>query len=132
MRPRNSDWRVFEDPGHNRRFIETFLSESWVDHLRQRERVTKADHALEAAALRFQIGDGPEIAHRVAARPRGRHIYGHEAAQAKPRARKRRIDDGVRPVRDVDMPTTNADGSPPRSRPPARQKARSARRPHYG
>jgi hypothetical protein len=37
------DWRVFEDPRDNRRFIETFLSDSWVDHLRQHERLTKAD-----------------------------------------------------------------------------------------
>ena len=112
------DWRVFEDPGDNRRFIETFLSDSWIDHLRQHERVTKADQAFEAAVLRFQIGDGPEITHLVAARPRGRHIYGHEAAHAKPRARKPRIDDGVQPVRDVDRPTTNADGSPSEEPPP--------------
>ena len=66
------DWRVFEDPADNRRFIETFLSDSWADHLRQHERVTKADQALEAAVHRFQVGNGPKITHLVAAKPRGR------------------------------------------------------------
>jgi MFS family permease len=65
-------WRVFEDPGDDRRFVETFLSDSWADHLRQHERVTRADQALEAAVLRFQVGDGPDITHLVAARRHSR------------------------------------------------------------
>ncbi|PSJ56280.1 MFS transporter [Mesorhizobium soli] len=63
-------WQVFEDPGDNSRFIETFFSDSWADHLRQHERVTKADQVQEEAVLRFQIGDGPKITHLVAARSR--------------------------------------------------------------
>jgi hypothetical protein len=62
-------WRIFEDPEDNSRFVETFLSDSWADHLRQHERVTKADQAQEDAVLRFQVGVGPEITHLVAARP---------------------------------------------------------------
>ena len=62
------DWRVFEDPADKRRFVETFLSDSWADHLRQHGRVTKSDQALEAAVQRFQVGEGPEITHLVAAR----------------------------------------------------------------
>ena len=61
-------WRVFEDPNDNSRFVEIFLSDSWADHLRQHERVTKADEAQEKAVLRFQVGDGPEITHLIAAK----------------------------------------------------------------
>jgi MFS family permease len=62
-------WRVFEDPEDNSRFVETFLSDSWADHLRQHERVTKADQAQQDAVLRFQVGEGPDITHLVAVRP---------------------------------------------------------------
>lgn len=70
------DWRVLEDPADERRFVETFLSDSWADHLRQHERVTRSDQALEAAVLRFQVGDGPTITHLVAARPRSHARHG--------------------------------------------------------
>lgn len=62
------NWQVFEDPVENGRFVETFLSDSWADHLRQHERVTKSDEALEAALLQYQVSDGPEVTHLVAAR----------------------------------------------------------------
>jgi hypothetical protein len=70
------DWRIFEDPSEKGRFVETFLSDSWVDHLRQHERVTKADQALEEAARRFQIGEGPVTTHLIAVRPRRRRKRG--------------------------------------------------------
>jgi hypothetical protein len=63
-------WQVFEDPAEIGRFLETFLSDSWLEHLRQHERVTKAEAAQESLVLRFQLGDGPQITHLVAARPR--------------------------------------------------------------
>lgn len=72
-------WRVFEDPGDNRRFVETFLSDSWADHLRQHERVTKSDLASEATVLQYQVGDGPEIRHFVAAKRKGRQTRTHKA-----------------------------------------------------
>jgi quinol monooxygenase YgiN len=66
------DWRIFEDPSEGGRFVETFLSDSWVDHLRQHQRVTKADRVLEEAVRRFQIGDGPTTTHLVAVQARRR------------------------------------------------------------
>jgi hypothetical protein len=36
--------------------------------LRQHERITKADQALEDAVLRFQVGDGSEITRLIAAK----------------------------------------------------------------
>src|SRR5215831_15306249 len=49
-------WGVFEDSAKPGRFVETFLAESWLEHLRQHERVTKADQQLEERVLRFTIG----------------------------------------------------------------------------
>ena len=39
------DWGIYEDPAEEGRFIETFLTDSWLEHLRQHQRVTKADDA---------------------------------------------------------------------------------------
>ena len=64
------DWGVFEDPAHDGRYIETFRTDSWLEHLRQHQRVTKADRLIEQAARRFQIGDGPTMTHLVGAQAR--------------------------------------------------------------
>jgi predicted MFS family arabinose efflux permease len=40
-------WGVFEDMAHPGTFLETFLVDSWLEHLRQHQRVTKTDQALE-------------------------------------------------------------------------------------
>lgn len=64
------DWGIFEDPAQDGRFIETFLTDSWLEHLRQHERVTKADRLLEQVVRRFQIGDGPKTTHWVGAQTR--------------------------------------------------------------
>jgi len=64
------DWGVFEDPAKEGRFIETFLTDSWLDHLRQHQRVTKADRIMEQVVRRFQVGDGPKTTHLIGAQPR--------------------------------------------------------------
>jgi predicted MFS family arabinose efflux permease len=61
------DWGIFEDSAEEGRFIETFLTDSWLEHLRQHQRVTKADRMLEQTVRRFQIGDGPKTTHLIAA-----------------------------------------------------------------
>jgi MFS family permease len=61
------DWGIFEDPADSGRFIETFLTDSWLEHLRLHQRVTKADRISEQAVRRFQIGDGPKITHLIGA-----------------------------------------------------------------
>ena len=60
-------WGVFEDTAVEGRFLETFLVESWLEHLRQHERVTNADHVLQKAVVRFQQGSVPVVTHFVAA-----------------------------------------------------------------
>jgi MFS family permease len=64
------DWGIFEDPAKEGRFIETFLTDSWLDHLRQHQRVTKADRNMEQLVRRFQVGDGPKTTHLIGAQPR--------------------------------------------------------------
>lgn len=64
------DWAVFEDPAHDGRFIETFLTDSWLEHLRQHQRVTKADRIMEQAVRRFQIGGEPKTTHWLGAQAR--------------------------------------------------------------
>jgi hypothetical protein len=62
------DWRLFRDPARPGRYVEEFTSRSWVDHLRQHERVTVEDRSVEDAARAFQVGDGPRVEHLVAVR----------------------------------------------------------------
>jgi MFS family permease len=63
-------WGVFEDAADQGRMVETFLLESWLEHLRQHERVTNADRVLQETVHRFQIEGTPEITHLIAAEPR--------------------------------------------------------------
>src|SRR5215469_6204926 len=64
------DWNVFEDTAHPERMIETFLADSWLDHLRQHGRVTRADRAAEER-VQGLTREPPRITHYIAARPKG-------------------------------------------------------------
>jgi hypothetical protein len=57
------DWALFEDPAQDGRFIETYLTDSWLEHLRAHERVTNADRALEQIVDRFQVDGPPKTTH---------------------------------------------------------------------
>jgi hypothetical protein len=61
-------WGVFEDAAVEGRMIETFLVESWLEHLRQHERVTNADRVLQDAVLRFQTEGAPVVTHLIASK----------------------------------------------------------------
>ena len=61
-------WGVFQDTADAGRFVETFLVESWTEHLRQHRRVTHADRALESAVHRY-LSEPPKVTHYVAAEP---------------------------------------------------------------
>jgi predicted MFS family arabinose efflux permease len=63
-------WGVFEDAADRGRYIEHFIVESWLEHLRQHERVTQADRAVQAQIRGFHRGDKPPtVTHLLAARP---------------------------------------------------------------
>jgi len=59
-------WRVFQDAAHPERVLETFLSDSWLEHLRQHQRVTKADRLVEERARQL-LREPPRITHYLAA-----------------------------------------------------------------
>jgi MFS family permease len=63
-------WDVFRDPAEPGRYVEAFEVVSWAEHLRQHERATVMDQAIEARALAYQNpGTEPVVAHLVSARP---------------------------------------------------------------
>jgi MFS family permease len=62
------DWNVFEDIAQPERIIETWLSDTWLDHLRQHRRFTQADRAVEERVQRL-AREPPRITHYIAARP---------------------------------------------------------------
>jgi predicted MFS family arabinose efflux permease len=62
-------WGVFEDAAEEGRFLETFLVESWLEHLRQHQRVTNADRVLQNAVHQFVVGGAPKVTHLIAAEP---------------------------------------------------------------
>jgi len=59
-------WGIFEDASEEGRMLETFLVESWLEHLRQHERVTKADMSLQETVQRFHTAGTPKVTHLIA------------------------------------------------------------------
>ena len=47
--------------------VETFLVESWLEHLRQHDRVTNSDRLLQEVVHRFHIQGAPKVTHFIAA-----------------------------------------------------------------
>jgi predicted MFS family arabinose efflux permease len=54
-------WGLYRDMADPRRHIETFLVESWAEHMRQHERVTVADREEQERIREFHSGDGPPV-----------------------------------------------------------------------
>jgi quinol monooxygenase YgiN len=64
-------WEHFADTADPSRHMEAFISESWLEHLRQHERVTHADRALEDELRTYQVGDkAPVVTHLISTRTR--------------------------------------------------------------
>jgi MFS family permease len=71
MRRRNGAyfWDLFHDSSDPDRFIESFMDESWVEHLRQHERVSVADREIQRRAKAFLAsGESTRTAHWLASR----------------------------------------------------------------
>lgn len=57
-------WGLYHDLAVPERYVETFIVESWAEHLRQHERVTFEDRKIEDRAHTFHTGDGlPPVSH---------------------------------------------------------------------
>jgi MFS family permease len=71
MRRRNGAyfWQLFHDSEDPTRFVEMFMDESWVEHLRQHERASVADREIQRRAKQFLAeGESTKTAHWLADR----------------------------------------------------------------
>ena len=57
MRRRNGAffWELFHDSADTGRYLETFMDESWLEHLRQHERASVADREIQRRANAFMV-----------------------------------------------------------------------------
>jgi MFS family permease len=62
-------WSVLEDTAQPGRFIEMMLSESWLEHLREHERVSHDDRQVQQGVLTFHAGPPPRVQHFVGGVP---------------------------------------------------------------
>jgi quinol monooxygenase YgiN len=71
MRRRNGAffWELFHDSAQPTRFLESFMDESWTEHLRQHERASVADREIQRRANRFLVeGESTRTTHWLADR----------------------------------------------------------------
>ncbi|WP_205028057.1 MFS transporter [Oleisolibacter albus] len=60
-------WGLYQDAGDPGRMMESFVLESWLEHLRQHERVTHADREDQALVHAFHRGpEPPRVRHLIA------------------------------------------------------------------
>lgn len=61
-----TQWGLFRDPAQPARFVETFLVETWAEHLRQHARATEADRQIENRIRAFHVRvEEPVITHLI-------------------------------------------------------------------
>src|SRR5258708_4854974 len=63
-----SRWGIFRDLQHPDLYVETFLVSSWAEHLRQHERLTRADRELEERLHSYARG-APAVRHLIYSDP---------------------------------------------------------------
>lgn len=63
-------WGIYRDVEKADQYLETFIVASWAEHLRQHERLTRADREVEERVYKYARGE-PTVRHLVAA-PKGR------------------------------------------------------------
>ena len=71
MRRRNGAyfWELFHDSADPSRYIECFMDESWLEHLRQHERASVADAAIRQRAKQYMVeGESTKSQHWLADR----------------------------------------------------------------
>jgi MFS family permease len=64
-------WGIFQDANDPRHLNETFIMESWIDYLRQRERFTASDRTIRDRVVSLHRGEEPpRITHTIYAKER--------------------------------------------------------------
>ena len=60
-------WGMFEDAAVPGRYVESFLVESWVEHMRQHLRSTVADEEITSQVRAYHLGpESPHVSHLIA------------------------------------------------------------------
>ena len=54
-------WGLFADPAKPGHYVETFLVESWAEHMRQHARVTNEDRIAQDLVRSLHAGDSPPV-----------------------------------------------------------------------
>jgi len=63
-------WGLFEDAARPGIYVESFLVESWAEHVRQHERGTAADRDVNERIRKYHIGpEPPQVRHLIAPAP---------------------------------------------------------------
>jgi MFS family permease len=62
-------WDMFEDAAEEGRVLEIFLVSSWMEHLRQHQRVTNADRVIQDTIRRFDARAEPKVTHFIGLAP---------------------------------------------------------------
>jgi hypothetical protein len=63
---------VFHDAADPGRYLEAYFVGSWVEHLRQHERVSVAEKELQKRVHSFHVGEVPPVvSHFIAVAPNG-------------------------------------------------------------
>ncbi|MCH8686615.1 MFS transporter [Pedomonas mirosovicensis] len=63
------NWGLYEDAAEPGVMLEAFVVESWLEHLRQHDRVTETDRVYQEAVRAFHLGDEPpRVRHLIAPR----------------------------------------------------------------
>jgi len=57
-------WGIFRDMENADRYVETFIVASWAEHLRQHERLTRADRETEERVQRY-VHSEPKVRHLI-------------------------------------------------------------------
>jgi MFS family permease len=69
-------WSLFADMARPNRLTETFMTESWLEHLRQHHRTTQADRTLQDGIRPLlEGGDAPKVSHFIAVPQRRGHSF---------------------------------------------------------
>ena len=69
LRNGSSAWGIFQDTADKKRFVEVFMDESWVEHLRVHYRITMEDRKAIDQAMAYHSGDEPpRVTHLLSTR----------------------------------------------------------------
>lgn len=65
LRDGASEWGIYADAADPELFVEIFMVKSWLEHLRQHDRVTVEDREVERRVQSFHLGPADPVVHHL-------------------------------------------------------------------